>query len=82
MKTRTYRERMPDVVSFSLHASFCRAHSVLLTLQAQSTPDAHIDISTVMLPSCRDGQWKATRNLFTVALANELTFQNPQLTNI
>lgn len=76
MKTRTYRERMPDVVSFSLHASFCRAHSVLLTLQAQST------ISTVMLPSCRDGQWKATRNLFTVALADELTFQSPQLTNI
>lgn len=55
---------------------------MLLTLQAQSTPDAHIDISAVMLPSCRDGQWKATRNLFTVALADELTFQSPQLTNI
>lgn len=82
MKTRTYRERMPGVVSFSLHASFCRAHSVLLTLQSQSTPYAHIDLSTVMLPSCRDGQWKATRNLFTVALADELTFPNPQLTNI
>lgn len=55
---------------------------MLLTLQAQSTPDAHIDISTVMLPSCRDVQWKATRNLFTVALADELTFQTPKLTNI
>lgn len=55
---------------------------MLLTLQAQSIPDAHVDISTVILPSCRDGQWKATRNLFTVALADELTFQNPQLTNI